>query len=168
MTSEIILEDRIDFPIDYLIKNYVCGKYIKDNLPEEIRQNAEFFEDEFLKYSEDHFEGNQFKKVLERRDKGGTIRYKSGIIRIPHKPTLPIFTATADPKKEEPIGQIYIPKIVIARFKDLTQKELELDGYKTLEEAITDMKTYYKDITKESIITFYEHTQIMPLTKKYW
>jgi hypothetical protein len=78
--------------------------------------------------------------------KCSTIR--EGVLLFPPRCELLLrFSRTASPVR------VRITKSTVKRLIDLSQKEIEVDGFKTREELFAELQQYYPLITGESVVT---------------
>jgi len=115
----------------------------------------EFYVDEYLLFWEQHFHDLGFTVYPNGYEKGGTLRYKENIIRVPSNVNLAVYESQEFKQGKNPRGIVQIPKLTICTLDDLTELELLNDDYTSQNEVLPDMKEYYKDIKNSSIVTFY-------------
>jgi hypothetical protein len=87
--------------------------------------------------------------------KSSTIR-EGVLLFTPSCELLLRFSRTAPPLK------VRAAESTVKRLKDLSQKEIEADGFKTRDELVAELRQYYPLITDESVITVVHFLIVTP------
>lgn len=154
---------RLEFDISKF-KEEQAEHFLKQELSHVISLTGLAFKvDNELVFSEDQFgPHNGWAKYANGEVKSATLRYKSGLLRIPHSAILPVYSTKEFELKQNPRGKVFIPKIIICKFEELNYAELMADGLQkpngelNLEQAVNAMKEWYPDITSKSIVSYYK------------
>jgi hypothetical protein len=97
--------------------------------------------------------------------KTGTLRYKPGHIRMPSGNQLPVFETEEFKKGMPPRGIVTIDLVVACELKDITEEEWLHGGFICQDEMFLGMKTYYPDITPESVLSHYHFKNYKPIKR---
>ncbi len=119
-------------------------------------KGLELYLDPYLMFQKHHFDAFKF-GYPNGQKKLGSLRYKSGHIRLPLGKELPIFESEFEDGKE--YGIVTIDSVVVCPLKEITKKELLNDGFKSKKDMLWQMTEmegrYYQDLTPDSIVSYY-------------
>lgn len=115
----------------------------------------ELYVDTKLLFWAQHFDGKQFATYPTGYQKGGTIRFAEGKIRMPTSSKLPVYEAEEYKAGKPPRGIVTISMFVVATLDELTEEELSKDGFTSAADAVNQMRNYYPTIRGWSTITYY-------------
>jgi hypothetical protein len=122
--------------------------------------------DSFLLFKgEHHFEAMDG-SYPNGRKKLGTLRYRSGYVRVPFGKKLFVYETDEFNARQPPRGMISIDSAIAGPLKELSEEELLNDGFFDREDLLYQMTEmegrYYQDLTPDSIVTFYAFSGINP------
>jgi len=114
------------------------------------------FDEELLFWAQ-HFDGLQWATYDNGHRKGGTLRFKTGVVRLPGEPRLLVYETEERKKKRPfPYATVDIAKVTVCPVEELSQEELFADGFENHDHVVDSMKKYYPTIALDSIVSFYE------------
>ena len=111
--------------------------------------------DDKLLFWEQHFGEYGWAKYPNGKKKGGTMRFKEGVIRVPTYKQIPVYETNEFKNELNPRGLVYLDMLVVAHPGDFTEEELALDGFKSSKQLVKDMRNYYKTLSEDSVLSFY-------------
>lgn len=117
--------------------------------------NPQFYTDTKLLFGAQHFDGKQFATYANGYQKGGTIRFMDGKIRMPASNKLAVYETEDHKSGKPPRGIVTIPTFLVTTLDELTEEELNKDGFTSVEDAFRSMRGYYPTIKGWSIISYY-------------
>ncbi|HYD03157.1 MAG TPA: hypothetical protein VEC16_02555 [Alphaproteobacteria bacterium] len=126
------------------------------------KQNIILYVDRMLLFTEYHFEVFESGSFPNGYTKEGTIRYKAGHLRFPFGVHLPAYTQEEFNAKKRPRGIVTINEVVAAPLKKLWGIEASKSGFNNRESMIYEMTEwedrFYKDMTPDSLVSYYHFT----------
>ncbi|MBI4141540.1 hypothetical protein HY484_01290 [Candidatus Woesearchaeota archaeon] len=117
--------------------------------------NPQFYTDTKLLFWAQHFDGKKFATYETGYQKGGTIRFMEGKIRLPADNKLAVYETEEHKAGKKPRGIVTVPSFLVASLERLTEEELNKDGFTSAEDALRNMRSYYPTIKPWSIISYY-------------
>lgn len=136
-----------------------------DEMPLYIQNIAALFElkgfkpfiDKHLLFWEHHFDAFE-SGYPNGQIKGGTLRYKSGCVRIPANNKLLVYESEEFHLGKPPRGVVTLDYFAVFPLSLITEEELKRDGFidmEDLEWQMTQMEDrYYADLTIDSIVGY--------------
>jgi hypothetical protein len=114
----------------------------------------------FWKHHFDEKDPNEFTVYANGHKKGGTLRFKDGHIRIPAHPMLRVYESKEYELGYKPRNWVSLDSILVCPAGELSQAELDMDGFLDHDDMIKSMKGYYPKIDMDSIVSFYTFGKI--------
>ena len=130
--------------------------HFTDTLKERLKPfGLPFYEDSELLFWPHHFDGKSWATYSNGRVKGGTMRFREGLVRIPTANELPTYVTEERKAGLPPRAIVQIPGIVVCNAGEFTLEELASDGFFSHEDMMEDMRHYYPNLQSNSVMSFY-------------